>query len=52
MSGEKEVLSCPISKPQLEAEECVFVTVRKEEDGKTTICCCPQQAKVKKEEPS
>lgn len=52
MSVEKKVVSCPICRPQLEAEECVFVTVRKEEYGKTTICCCPQHEKVKEEEPS
>ena len=52
MSKESEAVVCPICRPQIDAEECVFMTVRKKKNGKTTLCCCPQQEKVKKGEQS
>ncbi len=45
--SETEFTPCPICKPVADDEDCVFATIRKGEDDKTVICCCPQQEKVK-----
>jgi len=44
--SDTEFTPCPVCKPVSDDEDCVFATVRKEEDGKTVICCCAQQEKV------
>jgi len=45
-----EIIKCPVCEEQQEAEECVFVTTIKTEDGKEMLCCCPIQAKRVKNE--
>jgi hypothetical protein len=45
--SETEFAPCPVCKPFSDDEVCVFATVRRVEDNKTVICCCPQQEKVK-----
>jgi hypothetical protein len=44
--SETEFVPCPVCEPASD-DECVFATIRRVEEGKTVICCCPQQEKVK-----
>jgi hypothetical protein len=45
--SEAEFTPCPVCKPVADDEDCLFATVRTVENGKTVICCCAQQEKVK-----
>jgi hypothetical protein len=44
--SEKKFTPCPVCKSVLDDENCIFATVKKVEDSKTVLCCCPQQEKI------